>query len=376
MMVAMSQQDSTFTKRRCFVTPSKALAFALIFVFVCGPVSAQLCLGVEHSIGSEFRFNHSTCYMLGTEGNREVPPASRIAFNKSFQYQEEVINRKRLWMSHGLLASGILCYLIYGYYVFWTDAEYYRFSISDWNDTHQRSYAGGADKFSHAFGAYIITRSCSRLYRWAGMRKKKAIWLSFSFSQLFLLVGELEDGFTIKYGFDPVDLTSNIAGGLIGVCEETWPTFDKCFDFRMDYWPSREWRIKENFDNIAEDYSGQRFFFVFKTAGLLPTHSRNPLRYLELYAGFRTKGYRPGYSYSITNSQPGYQPYYKERELMIGCSLDVREIIYAILRKKNPEWGERKLPLVDFLFELYQHPLHLYEDISISRYTYYYPVEE
>ncbi|MFC1853881.1 hypothetical protein ACFL27_27165, partial [candidate division CSSED10-310 bacterium] len=51
---------------------------------------------------------------------------------------------RRVLYAHGVVGTGFLCYLVYGYYVFWQDVEYYSFKISGWDDTYQRSYAGGS----------------------------------------------------------------------------------------------------------------------------------------------------------------------------------------------------------------------------------------
>ncbi|MBN2382481.1 DUF2279 domain-containing protein [bacterium] len=286
--------------------------------------------------------------------------------------EEYLHERARRHMAHSLVVSGFLGYMIYGYFVFWDDVEYQEFYVSDWNDTYQRTYAGGSDKVSHAFGGYLITRTASQLYTWSGMPRKKASWLGFTIAQTLLLLGEIEDGFTLVYGFDTVDLTANLIGGALGVFEELHPRFDQCFDFRISYWPSSEYRNRDNFDNIAEDYSGQEFYFVGRLPDDHVGHQFSWLNYLELYAGFRTRGYMPGYKNTCQEPKPGYSMFHKERELLLGISLNIRRVIDRMWPEQEARSGGTTRSLVNYLFEFYQHPLKVGGNMDLSSSRWYY----
>lgn len=287
------------------------------------------------------------------------------------QSKKDSTNIKR-YIAHSLVAAGFIGYLTYGYYVFWQNFEYQEFYISDWNDTHQRSYAGGSDKFSHAFGGYFMTRTISQLYSWSGKEKRSATWLGFWFSQAFLMFGELEDGFTLVYGFDPVDLVSNIGGGLIGVIEELNPSFDEFFDFRISYWPSDEYHKQSDFDNIAEDYSGQTFYFVGKLPKSVLSSRLSWLRYFECYIGFKTKGYMPGYDHSSQDQIEGSTRFNKQRNIVYGISFNIREIFDTMIFRGKRDRFRSLYIGTDYLFEFYQHPLKIGGSSILSRYPYYY----
>jgi len=278
----------------------------------------------------------------------------------------------RRYVAHSLLAAGFLGYLTYGYFVFWDDVEYQKFYMSEWNDTYQRSYAGGSDKISHAFGGYLITRTVTQLYSWAGVKKRKAALFGFGVSQTFLLIGEIEDGFTLVYGFDPVDFAANLAGGALGFIEELYPRFDECFDFRFSYWPSIEYRKREHFDNIAEDYSGLEFYFVGKFPEGLLEQEWKWLNFIEIYTGFRSRGYMPGYSKATEIHQPDYTHFYKERELLFGMSLDLRKVVDELFWKEKTSANPVR-SLTNYFFEFYQHPIKFGSGTYLSRQSWYYP---
>lgn len=281
----------------------------------------------------------------------------------------------KLFIAHSLAGGGLLGYSLYARNVFWDDASFHRFTLNDWDDPIQFHYAGGTDKLFHAFGGYFITRTLAKTYKWAGIGDKKASWLGFSFAQALLLSGEIVDGFTLRYGFDPVDAAANVVGGLIGVAEELSPTFDRCFDFRMNYWPSQEYRKREAFHSIAEDYSGQRFYFVFKPGEFHALQNWEWIRYLEVYCGFHSKGYMPGYDHSLKylleESLSSYQSYYKERNIYFGFSLNLKELLDKKVFRENKNFSKPIQQGADFFFEFYQHPVMFGSDLQISREKYY-----
>ncbi|MCU0724086.1 MAG: hypothetical protein MUC63_10835, partial [Planctomycetes bacterium] len=69
--------------------------------------------------------------------------------------------------------------------------------------------------------------------------------------------------------------------------------------------------------NVAEDYSGQKYFLVLKGAGI-PFLKDTGFGYLELFAGYYAPGYRR------------YREV-KERRVFVGFSLDVGRAIADLL---------------------------------------------
>lgn len=287
-------------------------------------------------------------------------------------YETDTNKKKNnIWVANSFLGGGFLAYLIYGYFVFWQDAEYHKFIISDWDNTYQRTYSGGSDKISHAWGGYLITRSCAKLYTWAGMNHYKATWTGFSLAQLFLFLGEIEDGFTIDYGFDPVDVAANISGGLLGVLEELNPTFDSWFDFRISYWPSNEFKHKSNFNNVAEDYSGLSFYWVLTFSAIKPSPYMNWLRFFEIYLGYHTEGFMPGYDYQSASKRPGYIPFNRKRYILIGISVNLMECLDRFYFHNNTNSAVRNA--WNSFFDIYQHPISGDIEIEISKDEWYHP---
>jgi hypothetical protein len=201
------------------------------------------------------------------------------------------IHKKRLFYASLFTASCIGGFAAYGYYNWWggVPAE---FTWAEEGNMEQTSYTGGADKFGHMFGAYLICRSMTDVYRWTGFTKNTSLVISSCITQFLFTATELEDAF-FDIGFSVHDLIFNIAGNGLAVFSEKYSLFDDLVDFRIEYFPTKSQRdiFPENL-NFAEDYSGQRFLFVFKFSGIKKLNKK-PIKYLELNSGYYTYGYKP-----------------------------------------------------------------------------------
>ena len=51
-----------------------------------------------------------------------------------------------------------------------------------------------------------------KLWRWAGLPRKKRIWLGGLSGVAYQSIIEILDGFSSQYGFSPGDFTANIVG--------------------------------------------------------------------------------------------------------------------------------------------------------------------
>lgn len=79
------------------------------------------------------------------------------------------------------------------------------------------------DKAGHFYSAYELSRTSHALWRWAGVPRKKAIWIGGLSGLAFQSIVEVMDGFSSEYGFSVGDYISNIAGSALFVSQQlTW----------------------------------------------------------------------------------------------------------------------------------------------------------
>jgi len=100
------------------------------------------------------------------------------------------------------------------------------------------------------------------------------------------------DGFSKKFRFSAEDAVANAAGAVFAVLAEIDPRVDALIDFRLLYRRSDEARRVGETDPIA-DYSGQTFLLAVKADGVPRLRKVPIVRYLELQAGYNTRGYEP-----------------------------------------------------------------------------------
>ncbi len=209
----------------------------------------------------------------------------------------------------GLGAACLGGYVAYGF-GFWWKEDPREFHMTREGNMEQDSYAGGSDKFGHAFACYAMTRGFGGLLRWTGLGPAASEIVSALVVQAVYLGSEIEDAF-YDYGFSFWDVAFNAAGSILAALLDLVPWLDRALDFR--FWYASTSRFKYTDYNMAEDYSGQKYFLVFKLDGI-PALRKTALRYLEIYAGYYAVGYKP----------KGEK---RERHLFFGVSVDVFGLI-------------------------------------------------
>jgi hypothetical protein len=143
-------------------------------------------------------------------------------------------------------------------------------------------------------------------------------WLSTAIAafaaQALFLFAEIEDAY-FDYGWSDGDMVGNLLGSALAAALDLIPWLDDLLDFRMWYRPT-PYLYRHQF-NVAEDYSGQKYFLVLKGGGV-PWVKDTALRYLEVYVGYHAEGYRR------------YREV-KERHVFAGFSLDVGRAVADLL---------------------------------------------
>jgi hypothetical protein len=221
----------------------------------------------------------------------------------------------------GGIYAGFTTWAYFAWYRKHKPLSQFRFGGDGWFGA--RTYAGGADKLGHAWATMSLARvGTEMLYQWGGYSKLTSTLVSTALSELLFLGVEVKDG--TYYEFSYGDAAFDTAGALAAVALSLSPRLDELFDFRVEYWPSHEYR--RQFDggnvNVAEDYSGETYLLAFHLGGL---HSLRDARwgswarFVDLAVGFGTRGYKPDPPHRET--EPDYP---HRQELSIGLSLNVQ----------------------------------------------------
>lgn len=201
---------------------------------------------------------------------------------------------------------------VYGKRNWWQDGFRGRFTAVNEGWFGQDTYSGGADKLGHFYMTYASSRLLTRAFIWDGASDEQSLKIAAWYTLGAFAAIEVADGFSKKWRFSREDMLMNVAGVGAGVLLERHPGLDRLFDLRLRYRPSRE--EGGRFDPFG-DYSGQTYLFVTKLAGFPALRRQGLLRYVEVAAGYGTRGY--DHSSGIQGT----------RNVYFGLSLNLSELI-------------------------------------------------
>jgi hypothetical protein len=216
------------------------------------------------------------------------------------------------------LATGLTLAGLYAGFWGWAYIAWYRnHPEKDMHDFGQdgwfgvNTYAGGADKLGHAWATMTLARGGTALLDYGGWKRTHAALISAAMSELLFLGVEMKDYY--YYEFSPGDFTFNTLGALTAVALDLTPRLDELIDFRVEYWPSKQYRYNlTNPDspcarrtpgqpscsrwNVAEDYSGETYLLALHLGGIRPLRDLRYgtwSRFVDLAIGFESRNYKP-----------------------------------------------------------------------------------
>ncbi|MEO8721101.1 MAG: DUF2279 domain-containing protein [Ginsengibacter sp.] len=76
------------------------------------------------------------------------------------------------------------------------------------------------DKVGHLYSSYTESRATMEAWRWAGLSRKKSIWIGGLSGVAYQSIIEILDGFSSQYGFSVGDFTANILGSATFISQE------------------------------------------------------------------------------------------------------------------------------------------------------------
>ena len=181
------------------------------------------------------------------------------------------------------------------------------------------TYAGGADKLGHAWAAYALTRGTTAYLTAAGWPRLGSSIAAASISQVFFTLSEYED--SLVYQFEVYDIVANVAGAAFAVAMVNVPELDRFIDFRLEYFPSVDYRRSVRRDgniDFFQDYSGQSYQLALHTSAFgVPRWAG----YLDLVVGFETRNYSP------PRTDPERIP---TQSLYIGVTLNLQHVLREV----------------------------------------------
>lgn len=172
--------------------------------------------------------------------------------------------------------------------------------------------SGGADKLGHAFSSYALTNVLADRLARQGRSPERAALSAALTTQAIMLYVEVFDGFSGDHGFAREDVVMNLLGTGLAYARTVNPRVRELVDFRMEYQASGY----KGFRPLS-DYAGQKYLVAMKLSGI-DTLRDTPLRFLELQAGYYTRGF------SKAEAADGLG---RSRHGFIGVGLNLNELL-------------------------------------------------
>jgi hypothetical protein len=172
----------------------------------------------------------------------------------------------RLAIVGGVTAAGVTAIHLYQQNAWWKGHRG-RFHFEE-----DLVYAKNVDKLGHLYGANVLTFVFSRSLQWADVSPRSSLVWGAVASTLFQTYIEVEDGFSVYWGFDRVDFAGDVVGAWYPLVQEYVPFFQN-FNFKFSYIPKNPNEpsgIPGQTRTIFDDYEGQTIWLSANVKNLLP----------------------------------------------------------------------------------------------------------
>lgn len=216
-------------------------------------------------------------------------------------------------------------------YFAWFDGAHekpFSFETPSWGQENPFSltnYAGGADKWGHAWANYALVRGTTELLVAGGWRRWPSSLFAAGLTESLFAMQETKDGYI--WGFEIGDMAMDVAGAALAVAMENVPELDRVLDFRMSWVPSSDFRklwrqhpwSRGDGVDFTQDYSGMTFQLAVHLA---PLASQGEAlwwtQWVDVVGGFESREYSPT---PMPRTEDPYQAYY------LGLGVNLQGII-------------------------------------------------
>lgn len=201
------------------------------------------------------------------------------------------------------------------------------------------------DKVGHVAVAFHESRLAIDLLKWAGVDRKKAIWIGGLGGFVFQTPIEILDGFSPAYGASWGDIIANTSGSAMVIAQQlAWNELyvQPKFSFhRTELAPLRPNTLGSSWnEEILKDYNGQTHWYTCSVYPLLKSDSRYP-KWLNVALGYGA--YNMVYGDHQENKDNGYQSY---RLWYISPDIDLTRI----------ETNKKGLKIAFYLLNIFKIP--------------------
>jgi len=205
--------------------------------------------------------------------------------------KKQISNRSKIIAATNVVGYGTIMVGLYStWYKNYPQTNFHSFNdISEWKQV---------DKIGHAYSAYAGSKGSMELWRWAGVSRKKRIWIGGMSGAIYQTVIETLDGFSSQWGWSWGDFGANIFGsGMLVAQELAWDEqrIQLKFSFhRKNYSdPTLDQRSDKIFgtstaERLLKDYNGQTYWLSANIRSFFPK-SRSP-RWLNVSIGTGAEG--------------------------------------------------------------------------------------
>jgi uncharacterized protein YfiM (DUF2279 family) len=190
-----------------------------------------------------------------------------------------------------------------GSFIFLNEAWYKGYPRTSFHTFNDAGEWLQMDKIGHAWTAYHTSRVTSQVWRWSGMRDKKAILLGTGTSLLYMLSIEYLDGRSAQWGWSWPDAGADIFGASLFAAQELgWKDLRIWIKYSSHYktYPSASLhqRADDLFgkslpERLLKDYNAQTYWLSLNLYSLFA--AKKVPTWLNLALGYGADGMYGGY---------------------------------------------------------------------------------
>jgi hypothetical protein len=230
------------------------------------------------------------------------------------------------------------------------------------------TYAGGADKFGHAWSTMSLARGGTELLsRYGGYDHFKSSLISAALADTLFFFVEVKDGYYYEFSYS--DLGGDTVGAIVAILLDNIPRLDEMFDYRVQYFPSQGYRDNVSGGNgysrlnIAEDYSGETYLLAYHLGSihaLRDSHYGAWSRFVDLAIGFQSRGYKP-------TPPMGYPPYDHHQDVLFGVSFNAQGFFDWLFEGRASGAARTTRYITHGVFEIFNVPATTLPAVDVRR---------
>lgn len=226
---------------------------------------------------------------------------------------DSVYNKKRVNIviaGNAVVYGGTMVALYSAWYSNYKKSSFHSFNdIGEWNQM---------DKFGHIYSAYTESRLSIGVWKWAGLSRKKSIWLGGLSGPVYQTVIEILDGFSAEWGWSWADFSANIIGGAAVISQELlWneQKFQLKTSFHKKIYADKDLNKQSDelfgtsiAERFLKDYNGQTYWVSTGIKTIFP--SSNIPDWLQISAGTGIEGHFGAFKNDIRPDIKRYRQWY------------------------------------------------------------------